>query len=102
MVGILSLKRFGWTFCILLNRCAEEIGWACIVYFLRSLGPAVSRVSKIEAVRADSGALVGLGLTGLFLLSPGADLDLVLYLMAPFRATSVMLFAVPNSPLAQP
>ncbi|WP_299902431.1 HPP family protein [uncultured Ruegeria sp.] len=72
------------------------------MYFLRSLGPAVSRVSPIEAVRAGLGALVGLGLTGLFLLSPGADLDLGLYLVAPFGATSVLLFAVPNSPLAQP
>lgn len=68
----------------------------------RSLGPAVSRVSPMEAVRAGLGALVGLGLTGLFLLSPGADLDLGLYLVAPFGATSVLLFAVPNSPLAQP
>nr|WP_216598141.1 HPP family protein [Ruegeria sp. HKCCD6119] len=48
------------------------------------------------------GALVGLGLTGLFLLTPGSDLDLGLYLVAPFGATSVLLFAVPNSPLAQP
>lgn len=68
----------------------------------RSLGPAVSRVSPMEAARAGLGALLGLGLTGLFLLSPGADLDLGLYLVAPFGATSVLLFAVPNSPLAQP
>ena len=72
------------------------------MYFSKSLGPAVSRVSPIEALRAGLGALVGLGLTGLFLLSPGADLDLGLYLVAPFGATSVLLFAVPNSPLAQP
>lgn len=56
----------------------------------------------MEAARAGLGALLGLGLTGLFLLSPGADLDLGLYLVAPFGATSVLLFAVPNSPLAQP
>lgn len=69
---------------------------------LRSLGPAVAHTSATEAVRAGIGALVGLGLTGLFLLSPGIDLDLGLYLVAPFGATSVLLFAVPNSPLAQP
>lgn len=69
---------------------------------LRSLGPAVARVPALEAVRAGLGALVGLGLTGLFLLSPGIDLELGLYLVAPFGATSVLLFAVPNSPLAQP
>ena len=56
----------------------------------------------MEALRAGIGALVGLGLTGLFLLSPQVDLTLGLYLVAPFGASSVLLFAVPNSPLAQP
>ncbi|WP_370372825.1 HPP family protein [Henriciella pelagia] len=69
---------------------------------LKSLGPAVARVSAAEALRAGLGALIGLGLTGLFLLSPIVDLDLGLYLVAPFGASSVLLFAVPNSPLAQP
>ncbi len=53
-------------------------------------------------MRAGLGALFGLGLTGLFLLSPEVDLDLGLFLVAPFGATAVLLFAVPNSPLAQP
>ncbi|WP_092164149.1 HPP family protein [Allgaiera indica] len=70
--------------------------------FLRSLGPAVAHVHPAEALRAGIGALVGLGLTGLFVLSPAVDLHLGLYLVAPFGATSVLLFAVPNSPLAQP
>lgn len=69
---------------------------------MRSFGPVVARTSSVEAVRAGFGALVGLGLTGLFLLSPDVDLKLGLYLVAPFGATSVLLFAVPNSPLAQP
>ncbi len=69
---------------------------------LRSLGPAVARTSPVEAVRAGVGALAGLGLTGLFVLSPTVDLRLGLYLVAPFGASSVLLFAVPNSPLAQP
>ncbi|WP_353476800.1 HPP family protein (plasmid) [Salipiger sp. H15] len=69
---------------------------------LRSLGPAVARVSLGEALRAGFGALLGLGVTGLVLLSPQIDLSLGLYLVAPFGATSVLLFAVPNSPLAQP
>ena len=72
------------------------------MHILRSLGPAVARTSPVEAVRAGVGALVGLGLTGLFLLSPGVDLELGLYLVAPFGATALLLFAVPNSPLAQP
>lgn len=70
--------------------------------FLRSLGPTVAHVSLREALRAGFGALLGLGVTGLFLLSPQIDLSLGLYLVAPFGATSVLLFAVPNSPLAQP
>nr|WP_211201649.1 HPP family protein [Rhodobacter sp. NTK016B] len=53
-------------------------------------------------MRAGLGALIGLGLTGLFVLSPTVDADLGLYLVAPFGATSVLLFALPNSPLAQP
>lgn len=72
------------------------------MHILRSLGPAVPRVSGLEALRAGLGALVGLGMTGLFLLSPYLDTALGLYLVAPFGASAVLLFAVPNSPLAQP
>nr|WP_085852757.1 HPP family protein [Palleronia marisminoris] len=69
---------------------------------LSSFGPAVARSSPLEALRAGLGAFVGLGLAGLFILAPSVDLALGLYLVAPFGATSVLLFAVPNSPLAQP
>ena len=69
---------------------------------LQALGPAIGPSSGYEALRAGLGALVGLGVAGLFLLSPSADLRLGLYLIAPFGATSVLIFAVPNSPLAQP
>jgi CBS domain-containing membrane protein len=69
---------------------------------LRSFGPAVARTSPVEALRAGLGGLIGLGLTGLFVLSPGIDLTTGLYLVAPLGASSVLLFAVPNSPLAQP
>jgi CBS domain-containing membrane protein len=72
------------------------------VQILKALGPTVARVSTTEALRAGVGALVGLGLTGLFLLSPHLDAGGGLFLIAPFGATSVLLFAVPNSPLAQP
>lgn len=73
-----------------------------ILQVLRALGPATAHVPPIEAARAGAGALVGLGLTGLFLLSPDIDLNLGLYLVAPFGASAVLMFAVPNSPLAQP
>lgn len=46
--------------------------------------------------------MVGLAVAGLFVLSPDVDLETGLYLVAPFGASSVLLFAVPNSPLAQP
>lgn len=77
-----------------------EKGYA--LSFLRSIGPAVPRTPTKEALRAGLGVLAGLGVTGLLVLSPEIDLKLGLYLVAPFGASSVLLFAVPNSPLAQP
>lgn len=70
--------------------------------FLKSFGPAVAGTTPTEAVRAGAGAFVGLALCGLLVLAPSVDLRLGLYLVAPFGASSVLLFAVPNSPLAQP
>nr|WP_111299184.1 HPP family protein [Paracoccus saliphilus] len=69
---------------------------------LRALGPAVASTPPAEAVRAGFGAVAGLAVAGLFAMSPAIDRDLGLYLIAPFGASSVLLFAVPNSPLAQP
>lgn len=64
---------------------------------------AVGRLDPLpEAVRAGVGAVAGLIIAGLFVLSPAVDSQLGLYLIAPFGASSVLLFAVPNSPLAQP
>jgi CBS domain-containing membrane protein len=73
-----------------------------LTQFAQAFGPAVGRVPWKEAVRAGIGALIGLGVTGLFLLSPSIDLQDGLFLIAPFGASAVLLFAVPNSPLAQP
>lgn len=69
---------------------------------LRSFGPAMGRVTLREALRASLGGLAAICIVGLFLLSPELDLEFGLYLVAPFGASSVMMFAVPNSPLAQP
>lgn len=77
-------------------------GSAKVRRVLRSLGPMVPASGKIEALRAGLGALIGLAVAGLFVLSPVGDLQMGLYLIAPFGATSVLVFAVPNSPLAQP
>lgn len=68
---------------------------------LRGLSPAIPANKGKEALRAGIGAMVGLGVAG-FLLSVLDGADLGLYLIAPFGASSVLLFAVPNSPLAQP
>ncbi len=70
--------------------------------FLKAFGPAIARTRPSEAFRAGTGAFLGLAICGLLVLAPAVDLHLGLYLIAPFGATSVLLFAVPNSPLAQP
>lgn len=69
---------------------------------LRHAGPAMSFAGWREALRAAAGALLGVGLLGLA-LPPLARGDVgLLMLIAPFGASAVLLFAAPNSPLAQP
>lgn len=59
-------------------------------------------MSPREAARAGVGSALGLGLVGLVLATSGTDLTTGLFLIAPFGASAVLLFAAPNSPLAQP
>lgn len=66
------------------------------------LGPATGAGSPREALRAGLGSCLGLGVLGVVMLSSGVDLHLGMYLIAPFGATTVLVFAAPNSPLAQP
>lgn len=64
--------------------------------------PTPSLVDRFEKMRACAGALFGIVLTGLcsyFIL--GKDINAA-WLIAPMGASSVLLFAVPASPLAQP
>lgn len=68
---------------------------------LHTLGPAMARVAAREGVRAGLGAMVGLAIASL-LFAPRADLHLALAMIPPFGASAVLVFAVPNSPLAQP
>ncbi|TCT06635.1 HPP family protein [Aquabacter spiritensis] len=64
--------------------------------------PTLAPVSPAEWLRAGSGALIGLVVTGVATrFALGADAPLPL-LIAPMGASSVLLFAVPASPLAQP
>lgn len=69
---------------------------------LRALGPAIPGGSGPESLRAGLGALLGLGAVVVVLWLLRVDLATGLYLIAPFGATSVLIFAVPASPLAQP
>ncbi|MCJ8519620.1 CBS domain-containing membrane protein [Pseudorhizobium tarimense] len=69
---------------------------------LRRLNPSIVPVSPAERIRASSGALVGILLTGLLsrmALGDGGSFPL---LIAPMGASAVLLFAAPSSPLAQP
>lgn len=71
----------------------------------RALGPAIPRPKPAEALRAGIGAALGLGLADLCLwaLAPTHP-DLLSHplLIAPLGASALLIFAVPNSPLAQP
>ncbi|GGA09654.1 HPP family protein [Neptunicoccus cionae] len=66
----------------------------------RGLGPANSGVPPAEIARASFGAMLGLGLVGGMI--PFLDPRLGLFMIAPFGASAVLLFGVPNAPLAQP
>jgi CBS domain-containing membrane protein len=64
--------------------------------------PKANTASRTEQIRAGIGAIVGLLLTALisfFLLDGKSGMA---FLVAPMGASSVLLFAVPASPLAQP
>ena len=53
-----------------------------------------ARVTPLEALRASFGALVAIALIAVFLLAPEIDTEFGLYLVAPFGASAVMVFAI--------
>ncbi|WP_312527546.1 HPP family protein [Paracoccus sp. (in: a-proteobacteria)] len=71
-------------------------------FTLRQLGPAMGRAAGPEMVRAAVGAFIGVLLLELLIALSPLGRQLGVYMLAPFGATSFLLFAVPNSPLAQP
>lgn len=79
-------------------RIRQTVFWSQLI---RGLSPAISTIPLHESLRAGLGALIGLGLAGLLIL-PFVDQGLGLFMIAPFGASAVLLFGVPNSPLAQP
>ena len=68
---------------------------------LRHAGPATGFPGWIEAFRAGLGPVLALMVLELA-LRPVADPVTGLFVIAPFGATAVLLYAMPNSPLAQP
>ncbi|MGV8953337.1 MAG: HPP family protein [Cypionkella sp.] len=76
-----------------------------LIQLWHCLGPAMPHPKAMDALRSGLGAVVGLGVTALLLwLLDGAGRDLLAQplLIAPFGASTYLIFAVPNSPLAQP
>lgn len=69
---------------------------------LRALGPSSAAIPPSEALRAGIGAGIGMAAAAGLALLVAPELWLGIYLIAPFGATSVLIFAAPNSPLAQP
>jgi CBS domain-containing membrane protein len=70
------------------------------IRWLRSFLPQPLPGDRLERLRAASGACVGLFVTAL--ITHVLDPDLAAWLIAPMGASSVLLFCVPASPLAQP
>lgn len=63
----------------------------------RGFAPAMGEPKAVDVARAGLGAGIGLLLAGLALRHLGMG-----WLIAPFGASAVLVYAVPNSPLAQP
>lgn len=71
---------------------------------LRAVGPAMPRQRPHEALRAALGAGLALSLSaGLLVVLSAWRGDIASFLLiAPLGASAFLLFAIPNSPLAQP
>ncbi|WP_027487916.1 HPP family protein [Allorhizobium undicola] len=71
--------------------------------FVRRLKPDTAPISYREQARSAIGALIGIFVTGMIGIWPlGGESASLPFLIAPMGASSVLLFAVPASPLAQP
>ncbi|WP_291731487.1 HPP family protein [Leisingera sp. F5] len=70
--------------------------------FLRHLSPALPPAQMRETLRAAAGAAAGIGVCALFALVWPEIAGIPMRLLAPLGASAVLIYAVPNSPLAQP
>ncbi len=66
------------------------------------LGPVSAHPSWRDLLRPGAGAAIGLALAGLLVVAVDPLFPHALFLFAPLGASAVLVFAVPNSPLAQP
>lgn len=69
---------------------------------IRHLFPAMGPFRRTEQVRAAGGAVLGLAVCGLITTLTPVAFSLSEAIIAPMGASAVLLFAAPNSPLAQP
>lgn len=72
------------------------------LYWLSHFLPQQNAGDRFERMRACSGALLGLVLTGLLSYAMREHSSAASYLIAPMGASAVLIFCVPASPLAQP
>jgi CBS domain-containing membrane protein len=68
----------------------------------RQWAPALAGATALDRVFAGLGALLGIGLTGYISSRALPEAGMTPLIVAPMGASSVLLFAVPSSPLAQP
>lgn len=73
-----------------------------ILQWLKSFIPQKTAVNQLERLRACTGALLGVLLTGMVTYAILPHDAATIWLIAPMGASAVLLFAVPSSPLAQP
>lgn len=70
--------------------------------WIKGFSPEPISINYKERLRACTGALVGILLTGSVTYLIEGSAETLPYLIAPLGASAVLLFAVPSSPLAQP
>ncbi|MBC7281602.1 HPP family protein [Hoeflea sp.] len=69
---------------------------------LRSFGPVIGPTKTRDTAAGAAGAGLALLMCTVLIIGAGVDLSYGAFLIAPMGATTVILFALPNSPLAQP
>ncbi|MDP2733154.1 MAG: HPP family protein [Hoeflea sp.] len=69
---------------------------------LRPFGPVIGPTNRRDTAASAAGAGLALLLCVALIIGSGGDHSSGVFLIAPMGATTVILFALPNSPLAQP